>query len=59
MSDVLAVTLLIASLSVVFIGLTAWAVLAIVEALNNIGAAVRGQVVKPVSIVPPSWGKRH
>ena len=41
------------------IALSVWSVLAIVEALNNIGAAVRGQVVKPVSIVPPSWGKRH
>ena len=31
----------------------------ITDSLDNIAAAVRGQVVKPVSLVPPSWGKRH
>ena len=40
-------------------GLTIWGVLRLVAALENIAAAVRGQVVKPVSLVPPSWGKRH
>ena len=38
---------------------TYWAVAKITDSLDNISAAVRGQVVKPVSIVPPSWGKRH
>ena len=59
MSDGLALTLMIGSMSLSFIALTIWAVGKIADSLDNIAAAVRGQVVKPVSLVPPSWGKRH